>query len=170
MENQENNLKVKQIAEGVTEVTEVPKVQISKEEVESPPLVVDLGHDKLLEALFFFWDGFERSSIDFFLIGDTCKQVKADKELSGDKLTLGVRRLEWDSGQGRVFEAFMEHEKQTPLKKDDLLIYDFKGVPVFVYLYEDNPCLTGLDIVFYANETFNTPNPYNTFAEKYERV
>src|SRR5258708_960227 len=129
-----------------------------------------LPHEQLLAALFFFWDGFERASMNFFLIRDTARQVMADTNLSGDKLTLGIRRMEWNGGQARVFQAFMEHEQIKPIKKgEDYYLFDYKGVPVYLYVYDENPCLDALDIVFYNNETFNTPNPFDAFCEKYDK-
>lgn len=126
-------------------------------------------HEQLLEALFFFWDGFERSTMNFFLVKDTAKQIIANSNLSGDKITLGIRRMEWQGGQQRVFKAFMEHEKILPkIKGKNLLVFSYKDIPVHLYIYNENPCLTGLDVVFYGNETFNIPNPFTTFCEKYD--
>ena len=132
---------------------------------------IDLGHDKLLEALFFFWDGFERASMNFFIIKDTANQIIANVQLSGDKLTFGIRRNEWNGGQQRIFRAFMEHEKILPKKvNENCLLFTYKEVPVYLYIYEENPCLDALDIVFYNNESFNTPNPFKTFCEKYDYI
>lgn len=131
--------------------------------------IIDLGHDQLLEVLFFFWDGFERSTINFFLVRDTADQIIHNQPLSGNKLSLGVRKLEWVGGQQRIFRSFMEHEKILPTKLEpDLLKFTYKGVPVELRIYENNPCLEALDIVFYGNETFNIPNPFSVFCEKYD--
>lgn len=133
------------------------------------PIIKDLGHDRLLEALFFFWDAFERSNINFFLIRDTAKQVMAGSSLSGDRLTLGLRKLEWIGGQERVFKAFMEYEKYPPKNHgDNYMMFDYKGVPVYLYIYDENPALEALDVVFYQNDTFNIPNPMSVF-EKYDK-
>ena len=129
---------------------------------------IDLGHDRLLEALFFFWDGFERSNMNFFLTGKTADQVKSDILFEGDRLTLGIRLNEWVGGQGRIFKDFMEHEHMVPKKVDeDTLLFNYKNIPVYVKKYEDNPYITALDISFYHNETFNIPNPLKDFELKY---
>lgn len=149
------------------------KLRIDKKEADRIVVekqLANLGEDKLLEALFFFWDGFERSSINFFLVKDTAKQIKADQPLSGDKLTIGIRHLEWVGGQDRVFKAFIEHERIEHEEFEHGIIYKFKEVPVYLYIYEDNPCITGLDIAFYRNDTFNVPTPFDTFCEKYDYV
>ena len=139
--------------------------QIPKQET----MQLDLGHDSLLKALFFFWDGFERSTMNFFLVKDTAKQIKNDEKLSGDKITLGIRRMEWNGGQQRIFKAFMEHEKILPTSpKKGLVVFQYSGVPVYLYIYEENPCLDSLDTVFYNNETFNTPNPFKRFCEEFD--
>lgn len=132
------------------------------------PQVVSLPHELLLQALFFFWDGFERATMNFFLVKDTARQVIANANLTGDKLTLGIRKMEWDSGSRGIFKAFMEHEKILPKRFEHGLVFSYKDIPVYLYIYEENPTLDALDIVFYQNETFNTPNPFNTFNDKYD--
>ena len=135
------------------------------------PEVTPLLHsaDLLLETLFFFWDGFERASMNFFLVKDTARQVMGDVDLHGEQLTLGIRKLEWIGGQDRVFLAFIEHEK-VPINKltDTCYHFRYKEVPVLLYIYDENPCVTNLDIVFYKNDTFNIPNPFNLFCDKYD--
>jgi hypothetical protein len=130
--------------------------------------VVGLPHELLLKALFFFWDGFERSTLNFFLVKDTARQVRADKQLEGDRLTLGIRRNEWVGGQDRIFKAFMEHEKIPHAIMEHGFRFKYMGVPVYLYIYDNNPCLDALDIVFYNNDTFNIPNPFDVFNEKYD--
>ncbi len=149
-------------------------VQITAEIKEDGALkVIDIkkifSHEQLLAALFFAWDAAERGQMDLFLIKDTAKQVKADKELSGDKITLGARKSEWNSGQGRIFETFAQHELGGVVSKtDEEIVYDCKGVPVVIKLYDENEALKSFNPVFYHFETFNLPNPYELFIEKYE--
>jgi hypothetical protein len=125
-------------------------------------------HEQLLDALFFFWDGFERSTMNFFLVKDTAHQVINNENLKGDKLTLGIRRVEWHGGQQRIFRAFMEHEKMLPESMKNGLIFKYKNIPIELYVYDENPCLNALDIVFYHNDTFNTPNPFSIFERIYD--
>lgn len=130
--------------------------------------IINLPHEQLLKALFFFWDGFERSTMNFFLVKDTARQVIADDILTGDRLTLGIRKLEWNGGQQRIFKAFMEHERILPTRVENGLLFNYFDTPVYLFIYEENPCLTALDIVFYENDTFNIPNPFSVFNEKYD--
>ncbi len=125
--------------------------------------------DQLLQALYFMWDAAERGQLQMFLIGDTAKQVKANEDLEGDEITVGVRRNEWDSGQGRIAQTFMEHELGVKaVEVDGKVTYEYKGIPIIIKLYEENPTLQSFDIVYYGYETFNLPNPYKTFVEEYE--
>lgn len=131
----------------------------------------NLGNEKLMEALFFFWDGFERATMNFFLVKDTAKQIIDNQPLSGDKITLGIRRMEWNGGQERVFGGFIEYENIVQEKiSDNHIVFTYKNVPVHLYIYEDNPSIDALDIVFYNNETWNIPNPFKTFEEKYDFI
>lgn len=127
-------------------------------------------HDKLLAALFFFWDGFERSSMNFFLVKQTAEQVMSNSELSGDRITLGIRRTEWRGGQAGIFKDFMEHEGIVPVEKTkEYLKFVYQDVPVYLYFYPDSPTLTSFDVYFYCNETFNVPNPYLSFVKEFEQ-
>lgn len=132
-----------------------------------------IPHEQLLAALYFIWDAAERGQLDMFLIGETAKQVKAGEDLQGEAVSVGVRRNEWDSGQGRIVKEFLSHELgihiDVYLKSTlEILSYKYQGVAINIKLYEDNPCLKSFDIVFYRYETFNLPNPYDEFVKKYE--
>ena len=161
------------------DITTTPLDQLNKEMTENligsrsklAGQLIDamLPSEQLLAALYFIWDAAERGQLDIFLIGDTAKQVKADKDLEGDKITVGCRRNEWDSGQGRIAQTFIEHSLGTKaVEVDNEVVYISAGVPIHIRLYEDNPTLKSFDIVFYRYETFNLPNPYTEFVEKYE--
>ena len=137
--------------------------------VATEPQLKSFPHEQLLAALYFAWDGAERAQLDLFLIKDTAKQVKADQELKGVSITLGARKNEWNSGQGRIFQAFAEHEiGGISTKTDEEVVYDCKGIPVVIKLYDENECLKSFNPVFYHYETFNLPNPYELFVSKYE--
>ena len=145
------------------EQVEQPKVE-QPAQAEKPSLT----HEELLAALYFCWDAFERSTLNFFLIRDTAKQVKANGELSGDYLSIGVRRMEWNGGQQRILADFLEHEHIVLNETPEGLVFMYKNVPIYLNVYEENPTLEGLDTVFYGNETFLTPNPLSLFEEKYD--
>jgi hypothetical protein len=159
---QQVNKVVNKPVEVVNEVVTGDKVVLH------PELFNILTHEQLLKALFFFWDGFERSTMNFFLVKDTARQVMADTQLSGDRLTLGIRKNEWVGGQDRIFKAFMEHERIPHAIIEHGFKFNYMGVPVYLYIYDDNPCLDALDIVFYENDTFNIPNPFKEFCDTYD--
>ncbi|HEX8965507.1 MAG TPA: hypothetical protein VF820_03700, partial [Patescibacteria group bacterium] len=56
---------------------------------------IDLGHAKLLSCLYFVFDAFERSGLDFFLVKDTARKAKTEYMLEGDHIDVGLRKLEW---------------------------------------------------------------------------
>lgn len=123
-------------------------------------------HEQLLSALFFIWDAFDRGPVEFFLIRDTAKQAKEGKDLSGSGVDVGVRALEWVSGGKRVMDNFTG---QYLVKENEMgAEYIWADVPVRVHVFSDNECLSSFDTIFYQNETFLLPNPYEKFAEKYE--
>lgn len=133
-----------------------------KKEAEKPQGV--FTHEQLLNALFAAWDLFDTSSITMFLIGDTAEQASNTKELSGDKLTLGIRQAEWRSGSHDIAQTFMPAQTEDYNK----LTYTMEGVPVEVYLFEDSPSVTSLNTLFYANEFFNFPNTLEDFEKTYK--
>lgn len=128
--------------------------------------------EKLLAALYHCWDGADRAALSLFLRGITAQQAIGGEELASPVLTLGFRKAEFISGQGRVFKAFIEHENlsygETEEDGQSFLKYNDNGVPVEVKLYDDNPTLINLNPITYKYETFNLPNPYKDFKEKYE--
>ena len=144
---------------------------------DSPPLnnlavngqeVID--SQELLDALYWVWDALERSSIPFFLVYQTYEDAKANRDLTGDKVEIGVRRNEWVSGGRRIMDAFITPATET----DDEVIYHYKKVNssnisilVIVHIYDDSPCITSLDMIHYRYEEFYVPNPYKTFIEVY---
>ena len=138
------------------------------EELKIPP-VAHFTSQLLLDALYFIWDGAERSQTQMFLIGDTAKQVREDEDLTGDKITVGIRRNEWFSGQGRIFQDFCKHELGGWENNNEVLVvYKFHDVPIHIKIYDENPTLSSFDTVFYRYETFSLPNPYSVFKEEYE--
>ena len=149
------------MAKSKKRVIKAPKPEVA-------PIAPALTHSQLLAALLFFWDAFERSTLNFFLIRDTAHQVIDNVDLSGDSLTLGLRKMEVNGGQFRIFKDFITHEKVKVTEFEKGYLFDYKGVPVFLYIYDENPCLDSLDIVHYAYETFNTPNPFKAFEEQYD--
>lgn len=128
--------------------------------------------DKLLAALYHAWDGADRGALTMFFRGISAKQAIAQQELQSPVLTLGFRKAEYISGQGRIFKAFMEHEniqlREVKRLKGDYIEYDDNGAPVEIKLYDDNPTIMDCDPIVYKYETFKVPNPYQDFVDNYE--
>lgn len=143
--------------------------EVRQQDTNYATVVLDIPSEQLLAALFFAWDGAERAQLDIFLIKDTAKQVRAYQDLKGHNITLGVRKNEWNSGQGRIFQTFAEHEiGGISTKTDDEVVYDCKGVAIVIKLYNENETLKSFNPIFYRMETFNLPNPFDLFVSKYE--
>lgn len=105
----------------------------------------------------------DRALINFYLVGDTAQAVKARKDLYGDKIQIGVRRLEWESGARRIADAYAlpKEDRETEVE------YEFNGVPVILYVLEDSETLTNFDTALYNAEYFKLPNPYDQFEKEF---
>lgn len=149
---------------------EIPIKRDIKIEEDTPKLSTSYPHLELLDALYFIWEAAERGQLGMFLMGDTARQVIEQGDLSGDKITVGVRRNEWDSGQGRIAQTYLEHELGNKPKEDEglITIKARNAVPIHIKLYEENPTISSFNIVYYRYETFNLPNPWSKFIEEYE--
>ncbi|MFH1561883.1 MAG: hypothetical protein ABIF11_00480 [Nitrospirota bacterium] len=126
--------------------------------------VSGLPHDQLLQALYFVFDFMDRALINFYLVGDTAASVRAKKDLFGDRIMVAVRKNEWDSGARRIADAFA-----PPLEDEGGIVrYEYKGVPIILYVLHDSTSLTSADTTIYANEYFKLPNPYDEFIKEFE--
>lgn len=125
--------------------------------------------DKLLNALFWVWDGFDRALINCFFVYDTAECILQNKDLEGDGVHVGVRKLEWGDNESRagsrpIFEAFAG---EPITKTDKVWTYDYLGIPVFVHIFEEDPCILQTNQILYRNEYLKLPNPYKRFLERY---
>lgn len=125
----------------------------------------EFTHDQLHDALYFIDDAFERSAILFFLVHKTAKQAINNQDLSGDKIEVGVRKLEWISGGKRILDNFISSYLVS--ETEDRAEYNYNGVPIVVYIYPDDACITQCDRIVYEYDFFNLPNPYSKFEELY---
>lgn len=128
-----------------------------------PSIDPSIDPDKLLVALYWIWDAFERTNMPFFLVKQTAKDVMAHKNLTGNKVTVGVRRNEWISGARRILDAFIQPIDEN----ENVALYEHQGVPIEVYVYEDHDCIINTDMIRYRHEEFKLPNPYSTFEQIY---
>lgn len=151
-------------------VISVPKQILTLEEVEEKHQEVvkleSLEADKLLKALYWVWDAFDRANVPYFLVYQTAEDVIAQKDLSGDRVTVGIRKPEWLGGGRRLLDAFLGN---PIIEEDNYASYDHEGVPVIIHIFEDHECIQATDAVQYRYETFKVPNPYSTFTQVFTR-
>src|SRR4051812_21894106 len=114
------------------ENTKTPQTTMPNE-----PMAISLDPQKLLDTLYKVWDAFGRSSMPYFLIGKTYHDAKLGHELKGDKIELGVRRNEWNSGNKRLLDSLITADSETT----DVARYTLDGVPVEVHIYADSDCI-----------------------------
>ena len=126
----------------------------------SEPVVKTLTHEQLLAALYFILDHFSRSNTPFFLTGDTARAVKDGKLLSGDKVTVGIRKLEFQDRMLGILEAF----KAADEIGDNYIKYTYNGVPIEVQVIDNSEDLfTSLNEIMYQHDFFKLPNPFETY-------
>ncbi len=118
---------------------------------------------KLLEALYYMLDAFDRANMRFFLVGDTARSAIANKDLTGSHIEIGVRANEWRSGAKRILDDFAPPVKET----DGGALYEYGGVPIMLITYPDSPEVMAPDMVRYRYEEFYVPNPFSSFEEMY---
>lgn len=147
---------------GTVEIIDMPPLEevakAFKEAVDSQT------HESLLKSLYWVYDFMDRALIDFFVVGKTADAVKNTKELYGDKLTVAVRKSAWESGSRRIADSFATPLTETP----EVVTYEYEGVPITLYVLEDNDAISSLDQKIYHSEFFKLPNPYELFVEKYQ--
>jgi len=128
------------------------------------PYFEPFTHEELLPALYWIWDGFDRALMGMFLVSKTAEDVMSKLHLEGDGIYVGVRRLEWDSESRSILDAFLG--KGIEVKKDKFK-YNFDGIPVYIYVFDEDLCILNTDTVLYEQENFCLPNTYKQFIERF---
>lgn len=119
-----------------------------------------------MQALYWTWDAFDRALTGMVVIYKNAHDILDNVPLKGDKITVGIRRLEWVSGKRPILLAFTgEPEEETSAYVR--FANPFNDVPVYVYFFEDDSCITSPNQVFYGSEYFMLPNPYSRFVERF---
>jgi len=125
----------------------------------------DIDSPLLLNALYWIFDAFERSNMTFFLTYSTAESVLEQKDLEGDKITVGIRDMIWQSGARQIFDTYVQYKD----KEDNKLTYIAdNGVPVELTIFSDDECIMSPDTKMYHSEAFQLPNPYSRFLEVYK--
>ena len=122
------------------------------------------AYDKLLQALYWIWDAFDRANMGMFLVYGTAESVFENKLPDGNKITVGVRLNEWNSGSTPILKAFTGEplevtEKYVRFKNP------FNNVPIYLYIFKDDPCIINTQEILYEREYFKVPNTYKRFIE-----
>jgi hypothetical protein len=128
-----------------------------------PTLAPTLGHDQLLKALYWTWDVMERSSINLYVLENAYEAVSKNMPITGNSLSVSVRKNEWNSGARNVAVTFAPPLTET----EDLVTYEYEGVPIKVHLLKDSETLINADTKVYHAEYFKYPNTYSQFLEEF---
>ena len=124
------------------------------------------SHYDLLTALFWVWDAFDRAQMGMFLVYDTALSAMNNSILKGDKITVGTRLLEWNSGSTPILKAFTGEPIFISEKYIDFS-NPFNSVIVRVYLFETHSCIESTKQIMYENEAFMVPNTYEQFIKEF---
>lgn len=119
---------------------------------------------ELMEALYWIWDAFDRCSMGMFLVYHTAIHAMNNEFMDGNRITVGIRKNEWISGSTPILLAFTGEPVET---WGTYVVFKnpFNAVPVYVYIYADDPCITETAQILYANEYFKVPNTYRRFEK-----
>jgi len=82
-----------------------PKLQQQPEDEKK-----NLTHEQLLSCLYFVRDMFDHTELDMFLVKDTAQKVIDQKNLEGDHIDVGVRRLEWNPDTKTLLYAVLQND------------------------------------------------------------
>ncbi len=152
---------VKAVQKGMPKDYVFPKLSTLESEAVAP----SYPHEKLLQALYFAWDLFERSQMPMFLIGPTAASVLQKKDLDGDTIYIGVRQNAWNGGAKRTLDSVAMPQEE----KSHRAMYLFDGVRIIVTVFPDTECILSPDQVVYHQEVFYLPNTYRKFMDTYGR-
>jgi hypothetical protein len=122
--------------------------------------VIRQDSQKLLSALYWAWEAFDRANVPMFLVGDTLKDAVKGHELTGSSIQIGIRKAEWISGGRRLLDTILGLPE---VEKDNHATYIYEQTPVHLYIFEDSSFVNNLDSINYKYESFRIPNPYIEF-------
>lgn len=133
----------------------------------SDPHWCNLTHEQLIKALYWVWDGFDRALMGMFPVYSTAEDILQNKKLKGDSVHVGVRNAEWTAGSKTILDAFLN----TPIEKTKTYNkYIYEDVPVYIHIYEEDPCIINTNQILYENEYFKLPNTYSQFMDRFGKT
>jgi hypothetical protein len=117
-------------------------------------------HPQLLKALEDAFDLFDRAMCPFLAVGETGKLMKENRMLEGENLELGVRKNDLTEYARSTIKQFVPDVQFL----NEELWYKFNDVPVIVKIFQkDYEFLKNPDHVWYLNEVYNIPNPFDKY-------
>lgn len=121
-----------------------------------------LSHEKLMKALYFVEDLFSRPNIPFFLLDETALSAKENKNLEGDHITVGIRKLDFQPNNISMMDSLY-----MPKSIDDKHIeYVYDDVPITVKIIDSaDDMFRNLNTFMYQYEAFSLPNPFDKYWE-----
>lgn len=123
----------------------------------------EFSHEELIKALYWTFDVFDRANMNHFLVYKTAEDVLQKKHLEGNGIYIGVRLNEWLSGSKNIVDSFAQPVEET----EDYIKYEFEKIPVYLYIFDDDPCIVSLNQIMYEREYFKLPNPYSGFMDRF---
>ena len=122
-----------------------------------------LPHDKLMKALYFMLDLFSRPNIPFFLLEETAKAAHDNKDMEGDHITVGIRKLDYQPVNMGIMNAFYMYKDIS----EKQIEYVYEDVPIIVKIIDSSePMFTNLNTFMYQYEPFSLPNPFDKYWEQ----
>lgn len=123
-----------------------------------------LSINELNEALFDFEGLMERSQTPFYLLKETGRSIKKELQLQGDKVYVGVRKLQVTPLFLSVLKEYVIDVNPTYEETKTGFKYEYKGVPVEVtYITRKYHFISHPDSVYYWGESYLLPNPFDTY-------
>lgn len=151
------------------ELIEASKKEDEKKKIVDAPKYTS---EELLSCLYFIFDAMERCGLDFFLVRQTARDAITNifGPLTGDKVTIGIRKNEWQNDQKDLLFPYFEQEHvETVSELPDSYSFKWRDIPFTIFLYDDNPCLTALVDLVYQNENWKIPNRFDIFEAQYDK-
>ena len=117
---------------------------------------------ELDDALYDLDDLMARCQMFYCVLKDTAKAIVDAVPLYGDGIDIGIRRIEFRKECINTIKTYQPDVVVT----DDLLEYNFNGVPVRIHvLPSKNPLYETYDFRWHKTWQYNIPNPFDKYWE-----
>lgn len=140
-------------------------MESTKSETAKPKAVkktTSLPHDKLMKALYFVEDLFSRPNIPFFLLDETALAAKENRQMEGDRITVGIRKLDFQPNNISMMNSLYQYKSID----DKHIEYVYCDVPITVKIIDStDDMFRNLNTFMYQYEAFSLPNPFDKYWE-----